>query len=763
MAVDPVCGMTVNEEAPGGGTAEVAAGRFYFCHPGCRERFLAAPDRFLAPPSDRIGPQEAPEGSRFFCPMCPEADSPTPGPCPLCGMALEPTAAFAQDSPSVEEIDFRRRFLLGAAFTAPLLLLSMGPMLPFWPLSWRLAPQTSAWLQLLLTLPVVLWSGAPLWARFALSLRTRAWNMFTLVGLSVASAFGVSLVATVSPGLFSASPHTLHGLPLYFESAATIVTLVLLGQVLEGRARGKAGAAIRALLSLTPPTALRLDETGTPHEIPSQRIVPGDLLLVRPGDSIPVDGVVTEGGSEVDESLLTGEPFPVEKGPGAELRAGTRNGNGRLVLRAQGVGNHTFLAQIVQAVSAAQRSRAPSQHLADSIAGKFVPCVVALAFLTFLGWLLWGPAPAFPMALLSALSVLTIACPCALGVATPISVTVALGRSASIGALFRDAAALEQLHRVDTILFDKTGTLTQGAPSLAEIYPVGALGKEAVLSQASLLARNSDHPLSTAVLAAGGGRAVPLQLLNRFEALPGRGLSAWCSGERLLLGSRRLMEETGVDLSQGLLHDLKGSASLLYLSKGATLLGILAFQDTVRPEAQESIAALRRRGMALALVSGDREEAVSALAKGLGIEEAHGGLLPGEKATLVATYQARGHRVLFVGDGLNDTPALSQADVGVAMGSGSDAAVAAAPLSLVAGNLLALPRALALSRHAYRNIRQNLALAFGYNLIAILVATGAFYPFFGWIISPMIAAATMSLSSLSVMLNALRLQSAPLP
>jgi len=760
---DPVCGMPAGPDSAGG-SLEHAGRTWWFCSAHCRERFAADPERFLAPGEETGGDPLA----EYTCPMHPEVVQQGPGVCPLCGMALEPVEVSAEEGPDPELLDMRRRLLAATVLTLPLLVLAMGPLLPGVEPGLGLPPALARWLELLLATPVVLWAGAPFFLRGWRSLRPFRPNMFTLIGAGTGVAWLASVLAVVAPGVFPESFLDARGEPpLYFESAAVIVALVLLGQVLELRARSQTGSALRELLHLAPPTARRLTDCGHEKEIPLAEVQVGDRLRVRPGEKVPVDGVVEEGRSSVDESLVTGESLPVEKGPGDPLVGGTVNGNGALVMRAERVGRDTLLARIVQQVAAAQRSRAPVQGLADRVAAVFVPLVGVAAVLAFLAWTLWGPEPRMAHGLVAAVSVLIIACPCALGLATPMSVMVGMGRGARAGVLFRDAAALEFLARVDTLAVDKTGTLTEGRPRVVglEVLPDAGLAEAELLALAAGLEQASEHPLAGAVLAAAAERELAIPAATAVEARPGRGITGRVGERDLALGNGRLLEELGVDdgpLAAAARRHQEAGATVLLAALDGRAAGLLAVADPVKETTPEALAALAREGIRVVMLTGDAEATARAVADHLGIREWRAGVLPEGKAEAVRALQEGGHRVAMAGDGINDAPALAAADVGIAMGTGTDVAMETAAVTLVKGDLRGIVRAVRLSRAILRNVRQNLFWAFAYNTLGVPVAAGVFYPLTGTLLSPMLAAAAMSFSSVTVIGNALRLRRARL-
>ncbi len=754
---DPVCGMAVAPASPH--RVEHAGRTWLFCGPRCAERFRAEPGRFLAPQHAAAAP-ELHAGRRFTCPMHPEIVRDGPGTCPICGMALEPMEVSQEDAGSPELRDMERRFRVSAALTVPIVLLAMGDMLPGAPVA-RALGRGAPSLQLALATPVVLWGGLPFFERGVASLRTRL-NMFTLIALGTGAAFAYSAVATVAPGVFPASFRDHHGeVAVYYEAAAVIVTLVLLGQVLELRARSRTGAAIRALLGLAPRTARRLDEAGREEDVPLDAVRPGDRLRVRPGEKVPVDGAVLEGRSAVDESMVTGEPIPVEKGPGERVIGATVNGSGSFVMRAERVGSETLLARIVQLVSEAQRSRAPIQRLADRVAAWFVPGVVAAAALTFAVWALLGPEPRLAHALLNAVAVLIIACPCALGLATPMSIGVATGRGAEVGVLFRNAEAIEVLRSVDTLVVDKTGTLTEGRPVLAEVEPAEGLDAAELLRLAASLERGSEHPLAAALVRGAEERGIALAEAERFEARPGRGVLGRVAGREVALGNRALLAELALEpgpLAERAEALRRRGRTAAFVVVDGRVAGVVAVADPVKASAPEAIRALRDEGLRIVMLTGDGRATALAVAAELGLDDVVAEVLPEEKAAVVRRLQSEGRIVAMAGDGVNDAPALAQAQVGIAMGTGTDVALESAGVTLVKGDLRGIVRARRLSRATLRNIRQNLLFAFGYNALGVPVAAGVLYPAFGVLLSPMLAAAAMSLSSVSVIANALRLR-----
>jgi Cu+-exporting ATPase len=756
---DPVCRMEVTPGEAAGGRAEHAGATYWFCHPRCREQFVADPRRYLSS-APFPSPPPGPDRRVYTCPMHPEVRRVGPGSCPICGMALEPLDVTAAEGPNHELIDMTRRFWVSLALTVPVLALAMGEMLAPAMVS-ALGARTAIFAQLALSAPVVLWGGWPFFARGWQSLVTRRLNMFTLIALGTGAAFGYSVFAALFP---DALPHSMRhgGLPaVYFEAAAVITTLVLLGQVLELRARSATSGAIRALLGLQPKTARRLRADGADEDVPLEQVAVGDRLRVRPGERVPVDGPVLEGRSVVDESMVTGEPIPVEKEPGARVTGGTVNGAGGFVMRAERVGAATLLAQIVRMVGEAQRSRAPIQRLADQVSAWFVPAVVAVAALTALAWAIFGPEPRPAHALVNAVAVLIIACPCALGLATPMSIMVATGRGAMAGVLIKSAEALETLERVDTLLVDKTGTLTEGKPRLVAVTAAPG-GREAeVLAVAAGLERGSEHPLAAAVLAGAEARGVSPAPVEQFHSLTGRGVVGLTGGRRVALGNARLLEEEGIDAgplgksAEALRED---GQTVVFLVLGDAVAGILSVADPIKATTAGAIRDLRGAGLRVVMVTGDSAVTGRAVARSLGLDDVIAEVLPEDKAALVRRFKAEGRVVAMAGDGVNDAPALAAADVGIAMGTGTDVAMESAGITLVQGDLGGIVRARRLSRVTMRNIRQNLAWAFLYNVLGVPVAAGVLYPLTGMLLSPMLASAAMSLSSVSVIANALRLR-----
>ena len=748
-AIDPVCGMTVRIE--GAKNVTVHEGEtYYFCNPKCLAKFTAEPTRYLKP-QEQPAPLPVAPGTIFTCPMHPEVRQVGPGSCPICGMALEPAEITLDQGPNEELIDMTRRLWIGGALTVPVVALDMGGH--FFNLHTLLPHGLLPWIELVLSTPVVLWAGWPFFVRGAQSIVRRALNMFTLIALGTGAAWLYSLVATLAPGLFPASFRMADGsVPTYFEPAAVIVVLVLVGQVLELRARDATSGAIKALLGLAPRTALRITATSD-EEVPLEAIVVGDLLRVRPGEKVPVDGTVTEGRGSVDESTISGEPMPVTKEAGAKVVGGTVNRSGTFAMKAEHVGADTVLARIVKLVAEAQRSRAPIQRLADVVAGWFVPAVVAIAAIAAAAWAIWGPAPAFSHALLAAVSVLIIACPCALGLATPMSIMVGVGRGASMGVLIRNAEALERLEKVDTLVFDKTGTLTVGRPTVSAVTGA-ALPETEVLRLAASLERGSEHPIATAILEAARVKNIALAATTNFESPAGRGVAGTIEGKHVVLGNARFLAEQGiVDISAP-----PTEATTVLLGVNGAFAGSIAVSDPIKETAAEALDALRADGLRLVMLTGDNRRTAEAVGRTLGLAEIEAEVLPEDKARIVQRLRGEGRVVAMAGDGINDAPALAAADVGIAMGGGTDIAIESAGITLARGELSGIVRARGLSQATMRNIRQNLLFAFIYNAAGVPIAAGLLYPLFGLLLSPILAAAAMSLSSVSVIGNALRLR-----
>ena len=797
LPIDPVCGMRVNPSTAAG-QYDYRGTTYYFCGLSCLQRFKDAPETFLGAKSE---PPPAVPGSQYVCPMDPEVRQDHPGACPKCGMALEPatprppvttttwtcpmhpevvrsepgscpicgmaleprTVVSEERNPELD--DMLRRFRLSLALTVPILAFMVSELLPGDPLAAMTGHALRTWIELALATPVVLWGGLPFFERGWASIVNRHLNMFTLIALGVGAAYGYSVAATVAPGLFPHSFRMGNQVAVYFEPAAVIVVLVLLGQVLELRARSRTGAAIRKLLGLAPPTAHRLDGHGHDREVPLEQVVVGDRLRVRPGERIPVDGTIIEGTSAIDESMVTGEPIPVEKGPASRVTGGTVNGTGPFVMRADRVGADTLLAQIVRMVGEAQRSRAPIQRLADTVSGIFVPAVIAAAAVAFVVWAAVGPEPRLAYALVNAVAVLIIACPCALGLATPMSIMVGTGRGAEAGVLIRNAEALEMFERVTTIVVDKTGTLTEGKPAVMKIEPQPGFDEPTILSLAASLEHVSEHPLAAAVVAAARSRGLSLQPVQDFKSHTGGGVIGRVGGREIVVGNLRHLQGAGVDpgaLAARADAMRAEGQTVVFVAVDGRAAGLLAVADPIKDGAREAIEALQGDGVTVVMLTGDNRVTADAVAKQLGITRVEADVLPDQKAAVVKRLQSEGARVAMAGDGINDAPALAQADVGIAMGTGTDVAIESAGITLLTGDVRGLARARRLSRATMRNIRQNLFFAFIYNVAGVPIAAGILYPWLGLLLSPMIASAAMTFSSVSVIANALRLRHARL-
>jgi P-type Cu+ transporter len=759
-AIDPVCGMSVDTTA--GKPSHVYAGEtWHFCGQGCCDRFAKDPEYYLSG-AHRAAAENAPAGTMFTCPMDPEIVQEGPGSCPICGMALEPMGIPPADAgPNPELVDFTRRFAIGAVFSLPLVAVSMGPMAGLPVKDW-LGSSTAAWVELCLAVPVVLWCGWPFLVRGARSIVTRNLNMFTLIALGVSAAFLFSVFATIAPGMFPAGFRQADGtVGVYFEAAAVIVVLVLLGQMLELRAREQTGSALRALLDLAAKSARIVHPDGTEAEIALEEVKAGDRLRVRPGEKIPVDGVVTDGRSSVDESMLTGEPVPAEKSVGDTLTGATINGTGALIMEATHVGADTMLSRIVDMVAAAQRSRAPVQKVADRVAGIFVPAVVVSAIAAFVVWAAIGPEPSLAYAVVVSVSVLIVACPCALGLATPMSIMTATGRGARAGVLIRDAEALERLAGVDVLIVDKTGTLTAGRPALSAVVAADGHSEDDVLSLAASLERGSEHPLADAIVAAATTRSLPLSDATDFDAVTGKGVTGDVGGKAVLLGNAMLLQEADIDFASlaGLADTRRDQGeTAMFLAIDGAAAGLICVADPIKETTPDALSRLQDSGLRIVMATGDGARTARAVARKLGIDDVRADLLPEDKGALIAELQASGSKVAMAGDGVNDAPALAQADVGIAMGTGADVAIESAGITLVKGDLTGIVRARTLARATMANIRQNLFFAFIYNTAGVPIAAGVLFPVFGILLSPMFAAAAMSLSSVSVVGNALRLR-----
>ncbi|MCC7253815.1 MAG: heavy metal translocating P-type ATPase [Hyphomicrobium sp.] len=755
---DPVCGMVVDPH-----TAKHQASHngkpYYFCSARCREKFAANPAAYLDP--EQAAPKTAPPpGTIYTCPMHPEIRQQGPGSCPICGMALEPETPAASDVPNPELADMKRRFWIGLALTLPVFLLEMGGHLTG--LQHTLGRQTSNVIQLLLATPVVLWAGWPFFERGWASLKTMNLNMFTLIAMGTGVAWIYSIVATLWPGLFPVSMRDAHdgSVAVYFEAAAVITVLVLLGQVLELNARERTSGAIRALLDLSPKTARRIRPDGTDEDVGLEEIAAGDRLRVRPGENIPVDGEILEGRSAIDESLVTGESMPVTKSAGEAVIGGTTNQSGAFVMSADKVGRDTMLARIVQMVADAQRSRAPIQRLVDQVSAWFVPAVIAVAVLAFAAWSIWGPEPRLAYALIAAVSVLIIACPCALGLATPMSIMVGVGRGAKSGVLIKNAEALERMEKVDTLLVDKTGTLTEGKPRVVAIRSAPGIEETELLRLAASLERGSEHPLAAAIVQAAQERGLTLAEPQGFDSPVGKGVVGSVEGKHLVIGNRIIMADAGIDtvpLDAAADELRRDGATVIYVAVDGRAAGVIAIADPVKPTTPAAIAALKEAGIRIVMLTGDQRTTAEAVARRLGIDDVEAEVLPEDKSAVVARFKGKNHVVAMAGDGINDAPALAAADVGIAMGTGTDVAMESAGVTLLKGDLTGIVRAHALSTATMANIRQNLFFAFIYNAAGVPIAAGVLYPVFGILLSPMIAAAAMSLSSVSVVANALRL------
>jgi len=756
---DPVCGMQV-DPATSKHRFDHGGHLFHFCSSKCQQKFAADPAHYLHPTAEPLPPP--PQGTIYTCPMHPEIRQEGPGSCPICGMALEPVMVTADDAPNPELRDMSRRFWVGTALSVPVVVLEMGAHVPGIDLHRLLSTQTSTWIQFVLATPVVLWAGWPFFQRAWASVLNRSLNMFSLIALGTGAAYLYSLFATFAPGIFPAGFQGHDGsVAVYFEAAAVITVLVLLGQVLELRAREQTGGAIRALLNLAPKTARRLTPTGIDEEVSIATVQVGDRLRVRPGDGIPVDGEVLEGGGAVDESMVTGESMPVAKLPGDRLIGGTVNGTGSIIMRADRVGADTMLSRIVTMVAEAQRSRAPIQRMADTVSGYFVPAVLLVALAAFIGWAVWGPEPAMSYGLVAAVSVVIIACPCALGLATPMSIGVGVGKGASAGVLIKSAEALERMEKVDTLVVDKTGTLTEGKPKVTEIVAAEGLTEAEILPLAASLERSSEHPLAAAIVTAARERKMSLHEPSDFVSVTGQGVTGTVGGRPVALGNAKLMAALGVDLGDMIARadELRADgATALFLAVDGKAGAVIAIADPIKATTRVALDTLRGDGVRIVMLTGDNKTTAHAVGRKLGIEEVHGDVLPEDKHRIVRTLRSEGRVVAMAGDGVNDAPALAEADVGIAMGTGTDVAIHSAGITLVKGDLAGIARARTLSRATMRNIRENLVFAFAYNVIGIPIAAGLLYPAFGILLSPIVAALAMALSSVSVIGNSLRLR-----
>jgi len=760
---DPVCGMAVDPKTAR--YRESYGGQEYvFCSDRCRSKFVAEPATYIDKEIQPSPPRSEPNGTIYTCPMHPQIRQPKPGNCPICGMALEPEIAAVEAGPSPELRDMTRRFWIGLALAVPVVAIEMGGHildLHMW-----LGAGASNWIQLILATPVVLWAGWPFFQRGWQSLVNRSLNMFTLIAMGIGVAWIYSVVATAAPGLFPETFRSADGsVAVYFEAAAVITVLVLLGQVLELRAREQTGGAIRALLDLVPKTARRVREDGSDEDIALDAVVVGERLRVRPGETVPVDGELIEGRSSIDESMVTGESMPITKDVGSTLIGGTLNRSGGFIMRASKIGSDTMLSRIVAMVAQAQRSRAPIQRLADEVSGWFVPLVIGVAVIAFGAWMLFGPEPRFAHGLVAAVAVLIIACPCALGLATPMSIMVGVGRGAGLGVLIKNAEALERFEKIDTLVVDKTGTLTEGRPKLTGLKAAEGLGEDELLRLAATLERASEHPLAEAIVEAAKERGLALGEARDFDSPVGKGVTGIVEGHSLVIGSHRIMGEAGIDIA-GFASEAEtlraDGATVIVVAIDGRAAGLLAISDPVKETTPAALSALRAAGIRIVMLTGDNRTTAEAVARRLGIDEVEAEVLPEEKSSVVARLRAQGRVVAMAGDGVNDAPALAAADIGVAMGTGTDVAIESAAVTLLKGDLQGIVRALQLSRATMSNIRQNLFFAFVYNAAGVPVAAGLLYPFFGILLSPIIAAAAMALSSVSVIGNALRLRSVSL-
>jgi len=758
---DPVCGMTVDPRTAKHRHSHEGT-TYYFCNPRCREKFVADPTKYLSPVSAPAEPM--PEGTIYTCPMHPEIRQVGPGACPICGMALEADVVTADAAPNPELADMVRRFWLGLALALPVFMLEMGGHL--FDLHGWIAPQTSNWVQLVLATPVVLWAGWPFFVRGWASVRTGNLNMFTLIAIGTGVAWLYSVVGTVWPGLF---PEAMRGhggaVPIYFEAAAVITVLVLVGQVLELRAREQTSGAIRALLDLSPKMARRIKADGADEDVSLEAVAAGDRLRVRPGERVPVDGEIIDGRSAIDESMVTGEAMPVTRGVGEKVIGGTMNQSGGFVMRADKVGRETVLAQIVQMVAQAQRSRAPIQRLADQVSAWFVPTVILASILAFAAWSIWGPEPRLTFGLIAAVSVLIIACPCALGLATPMSIMVGVGRGAQSGVLIKNAEALERMEKVDTLVVDKTGTLTEGRPSVVAIKTAGGIAETDLLRLTASLERSSEHPLAAAIVRAANEKGLTLAQPEGFDSPVGKGVTGTVEGHALVIGNRRIMTDAGIDTAPLVpaADEMRADgATAIFVAIDGTAAGIIAIADPIKASSRTAIAALKDAGIRVVMLTGDNATTARAVARQLGITDVEAEVLPEDKGKVVERLRAQGRVVAMAGDGINDAPALAAADVGIAMGTGTDVAMESAGVTLLKGDLGGIVRARHLSAATMANIRQNLFFAFVYNAAGVPIAAGVLYPVFGILLSPVIAAAAMALSSVSVIGNALRLKRAQL-
>ena len=760
VAIDPVCGMSVTIEGAEH-RAEHDGAQHYFCSAHCQQKFVTDPEMYLSG-AHLNAVEDVPEGTIYTCPMHPEIRQEGPGSCPICGMALEPETFSLDDGPDPELIDMSRRFWVSLVFTIPLFIYAMGDLIPGQPFSQLVEPAFAQWIQLALATPVVLWGAWPFFTRGIQSVRTMNLNMFTLIGLGVAIAYIFSVVATIAPHLFPVGFHDADGrVGVYFEAAAVITTLVLLGQVLELKARGATSSALRALLELAPPTALKLMPDGSEREVALDEVATGDRLRIRPGDKIAVDGRIVEGSSSVDEAMLSGEPLPVAKTIGDEVTGGTVNQTGGFVMLAERVGKDTMLSKIVQMVAEAQRSRAPIQRLADLVAGWFVPIVIVIAVLTFIAWSIWGPEPALAYGLVNAVAVLIIACPCALGLATPMSIMTGTGKGAQNGILVKNAEALETFEKVDTIVVDKTGTLTEGQPDLVMVEPAAGIDEADLLRLVGAAEMGSEHPLAEAIVKGARARGHEFDAASKFSSVTGEGIEAQVEGRSVAIGNTKMMRRVGAydgALAEAAETGRAKGRTVMFVAIDGKPAGLIGVADPIKPSSARAIRRLHEAGIRVVMLTGDSEGTAKAVADEVGIDEVHADVSPADKNRIVGELKAAGKTVAMAGDGINDAPALAAADVGVAMGTGTDVAIESAGMTLVRGDLEGLAQAHRLSRATMRNIRQNLFFAFAYNTLGIPVAAGLLYPTFGLLLSPMIAAAAMSLSSVSVIGYSLRLR-----
>ena len=766
QSTDPVCGMsvTVDADTP---RSRYGSETYYFCSQKCKGKFDSSPQSVLSSEEETSAANSASSSTsgRYTCPMHPEIIRSEPGSCPICGMALEPMDMPTEnDAPNPEIRDFKKRFWLGAALTVPLIVLTMGPFVGLGFIREMIGERVTLWVELVLGTPVVLWSGFPFMVRGWHSVVNRSLNMFTLIGMGVSAAYIFSVVAVISPGIFPDGFRDAQGhVGVYFEAAAVIVVLVLLGQLMELGARERTGSAIKALLGLAAKTARIIEDDGSEREVPLEDVTVGMRLRVRPGDKIPVDGVVVEGRSSVDESMISGEPVPIEKNPDDDVTGATINGNGSLIILAKRVGKDTVLSQIVDMVSHAQRSKAPIQKVADTVAGKFVPAVILVALIAFVAWAIWGPDPSLSYGLVAAVAVLIIACPCALGLATPMSIMTATGRGAQIGVLIKNAEALERFAKIDVLIVDKTGTLTEGKPKLAGVIAQPDFQEEEVLSVAAALEKGSEHPLADAIVSAAQERGLSLDKAEDFEAVTGQGVTGKVGGKSVALGNSKLLQTLNIDHSavDKIANDRRDMGeTVMHVVIDGKIAGLISVADPIKQTTSDALAALKKQGFKIVMATGDNQRTAKAVGSKLSITDIRADVSPEDKANLIKELKDKGHQVAMAGDGVNDAPALAQADVGIAMGTGADVAIESAGFTLVKGDLSGIVRARELSETTMRNIRQNLFFAMIYNAAGVPVAAGLLYPFFGILISPMFAAAAMSLSSVSVIANALRLRRA---